>query len=180
MWHKNLSPNLKALAPTASGRFPLLFRSYRVKALSISLSAAMLLALAPAGHGRVLPPPLNSGAETATAQIAPRRIVTLRHNDTAEGSRCTVTSDSLLDDYSSYVEGERFLVRLPQARLFNAHKNPTGRGFADMRVEQGEEDVVISFLLRAGVSVSVNQSFNRLEINFQTNERAGEQGQDND
>lgn len=94
----------------------------------------------------------------------------LRHNETAEGSRCTVTSDSLLDDYSSYVEGERFLVRLPQAKLLRDQNNPQGRGFADMRVEESGEDVVVSFRLQPGASVSVNQSFNRLEINFLTND----------
>ena len=41
-----------------------------------------------------------------------------------------------------------------------------------MRVEQSGDDVVISFLLQSGATVQVNQSFNRLEINFLTNERA--------
>ena len=100
----------------------------------------------------------------------------LRHSETAEGSRCTITSDSLLDDYSSYVEGERFLVRIPQATLFNRRHNTTGSGFADMRVEQGEDDVIVSFLLQPGASVSVNQSFNRLELNFLTNETATASG----
>ena len=98
----------------------------------------------------------------------------LRHSDTSEGSRCTITSDSLLDDYSSYVEGERFLVRLPQSTLFSLRHSPSGRGFADMRVEQGEDDVVVSFLLQPGASVSVSQSFNRLELNFLTNEQEKE------
>lgn len=124
------------------------------------------------GHGKVSFPCAGSLRFASAPQEAQKRIVLLRHNDTAEGSRCTITSDSLLDDYRSYVEGERFLVRLPQAKLFNAHKIPTGRGFADMRVEEGEKDVIISFLLQPGASVSVNQSFNRLEINFLTNEGA--------
>lgn len=140
--------------------------------MSLLLSATTLIALAHVSYGRVLLP--LSGAGYSASQIAQKRVVLLRHSDTAEGSRCTITSDSLLDDYSSYVEGERFLVRLPQSTLFSARNNPAGRGFADMRIEQGEEDVVISFRLQPGASVSVNQSFNRLEINFLTNDGAKE------
>jgi hypothetical protein len=129
----------------------------------------MLIALAGVSYGGALFPTSRAGA-SFIPQSAQKRIVLLRHNETAEGSRCIVTSDSLLDDYSSYVEGERFLVRLPQTKLLRAHGNPTGRGFADMRVEEKEEDVIISFRLQPGTSVSVNQSFNRLEINFLTND----------
>jgi len=89
-----------------------------------------------------------------------------------EGSRCTLTSDTQLGDYSSYVEGERFFVRVPQSTLAGAHSYPAGRGFTDMRVEQSGDDVVITFLLQLGATVHVNQSFNRLEINFLANERA--------
>jgi hypothetical protein len=129
----------------------------------------MLITLAPASSGGALFAGTRKGA-SFIPQIPQKRIVLLRHNDTTEGSRCIITSDSLLDDYSSYVEGERFLVRLPQTKLPRAHDNPKGRGFADMRVEENEEDVVISFRLQPGASVSVNQSFNRLEINFLTND----------
>ena len=174
MWHKNLSPNLKPLASTAPGLFVPLSRRHKVNALAIALSVMILMAGVRVGNGKVLLHEAGSLRFAFAAQEAQKRIVMLRHNDTAEGSRCTITSDSLLDDYISYVEGERFLVRLPQSTLFNAHNNPTGRGFTDMRVEQNEGDVVISFLLQPRTSVSVNQSFNRLEINFLTNEAAKE------
>src|ERR1043165_3858069 len=166
MWHKNLSPNLKAFASTtiAPRLFAPTFR--RQRALSILPVIALLIALAGVSYGGAL----FHGSRAGARFIPQKRIVMLRHNETAEGSRCTITSDSLLDDYSSYVEGERFLVRLPQAQLLRAHNDPKGRGFADMRVEENEEEVLISFRLQPGASVSVNQSFNRLEINFLTND----------
>lgn len=137
--------------------------------------ALILLVCASAGiNNRSVSQTLTDSNDlAAAAQAKARRIVTLRHNDTTEGSRCTITSDSQLDNYSSYVEGERFFVRVPQSNLVKTHTRPTGSGFADMRVEQSGDDVIISFLLQSGATVHLNQSFNRLEINFLTNERAG-------
>lgn len=55
----------------------------------------------------------------------------------------------------------------------SAQNNPEGRGFTDMRVKQGDDDVVgLSFRLQVGATVAINQNFNRLEILFFTNERA--------
>ncbi|MDQ3819590.1 MAG: hypothetical protein M3362_18195, partial [Acidobacteriota bacterium] len=75
----------------------------------------------------------NSNALAAASQAKRTRIITLRHDDTTEGSRCTLTSDSQLSDYSSYVAGERFFVRVPRATLVKAHTVSAGSGFTDMR-----------------------------------------------
>jgi len=122
--------------------------------------------------GRQRPRALSGSATLSFAQRERKRVVTLRHNDTTEGSRCLITSDTPLDDYSSYVEGERFIVRVPQANLSGTHNNPGGRGFADLRAEQSGDDVLVSFRLQAGATVHLNQTFNRLAIEFLTNERA--------
>jgi hypothetical protein len=100
-----------------------------------------------------------------------RRIISARRSDTPEGSRFTLTSDSPLDDYSSYVEGERFFVNIPQATLIGERKELNGHGFADMRIEQSDKDVLLSFRLRQGATVNISRSFNRLDILFLTNER---------
>jgi hypothetical protein len=169
MWHKFFFPVLKSFfCGTAPGR--------KRRSLSAALSVVMLMAGAPPGQVKGQSPLTASGNDYPVRQAAQKRVVMLRHSETAEGSRCTITSDSLLDDYSSYVEGERFLVRIPQATLFNRRHNTAGPGFADMRVEQGEDDVVVSFLLQPGASVSVSQSFNRLELTFLTNETATASG----
>src|SRR5436853_1550401 len=111
MWHKNLSPNLKLLASTAPGLFVPLSRRHKVNALAIALSVMMLMTGVRVGNGKVLLHEMGSLRFAFAPQEAQKqRIVMLRHNDTAEGSRCAITSDSLLNDYSSYVEGERFLV----------------------------------------------------------------------
>jgi hypothetical protein len=101
-----------------------------------------------------------------------KRIVTLRRDDTAEGARFTFRSDSPLDDYRFYVEGERLFVLIPRCALIPAHRDATGRGFADMRVEERNDEVLLSFRLQPGATVAVNQNFNRLDVVFITNERA--------
>jgi hypothetical protein len=175
MWHKNLSPNLKPVASTAPGLFAPLLLRHKHQALSIALSLFMLMTGASVGQGKSCSiTQVRSPLPAFTRQEAQKRLVLLRHSDTAEGSRCTITSDSLLDDYRSYVEGERFFVRVPQATLFNGSHIKSGRGFKDMRVDEGEEDVIISFILQPGTSFNVNQNFNHLEINFLTNDEAKE------
>jgi hypothetical protein len=90
----------------------------------------------------------------------------------AAGARFTFISDSSLEDYSSDAEGDNFFIRIPKAIFTSMQHNPEGRGFTNMRVEQRDDVVVLSFRLQVGASVAINQSFNRLEIVFYTNERA--------
>jgi hypothetical protein len=101
-----------------------------------------------------------------------KRLVTLRRNETPEGSRLTLTSDTPLTDYRSYAEGERVCIMIPQAAFVSARRDESGRGFAEMRVEQREENVMLSFRLQQGATVAVKQNFNRLDVVFMTNERA--------
>jgi hypothetical protein len=108
----------------------------------------------------------------ASSQSHNKRILAVRHNDLPDGARFTLTSDSQLDDYSSYVEGERFFVSVPQAVLINEQTELNGHGFTEMRLEQRAEDVLLSFRLQQGATVNINQTFNRLDILFLTNERA--------
>ena len=61
---------------------------------------------------------------------------------------------------------------IPQAAFVSQGRDESGRGFADMRVEQRDENVMLSFRLQQGSSVAVRQNFNRLEVVFMTNERA--------
>ena len=100
------------------------------------------------------------------------RVVALRRKETVEGARLTLTSDAALDDYSSYVEGERLFVVVPLAALAGATDNLSGRGFRDMRVEPRGTDILLSFRVEVGASVHVRQHFNRLDVVFSTNERA--------
>ena len=172
MWHKIVSPVLNSLNSTTARHLFVSLQCRKHRYLSGSVCALILLVGAMFNNRSVSQTLTDSNALATASQAKAKRIVTLRHNDTMEGSRCTLTSDAQLGDYSSYVEGERFFVRVPQSTLVKTHGNASGRGFTDMRVEQSGDDVVISFLLQSGATVHLNQSFNRLEINFLTNERA--------
>jgi hypothetical protein len=101
-----------------------------------------------------------------------KRLVMFRRNETPEGSRLTLMADAPLADYKSFAEGERVCIMIPQAAFISARRDESGRGFADMRIEQRDENVMLSFRLQPGATVAVNQNFNRLDVVFMTNERA--------
>jgi hypothetical protein len=143
---------------------------------STVISAIILLtamsAAAPINNGKWSQALKISYALSSSSKPQNKRIIATKLSDTPDGARFTLTSDSPLDDYSSYVEGERFFVHVPQANLINEQKEVNGHGFADLRIEQRSEDVVISFNLQQGATVNISRNFNRLEILFLTNERA--------
>ena len=116
--------------------------------------------------------PTSRADDSPLNELKRKRITTLRRNETPEGSRLTFTSDAPLDDYKFYVEGERLFVLIPRCALVTALSDLSGRGFTDMRVEQRDGEVILSFRLQPGSTVAVNQSFNRLAVIFMTNERA--------
>jgi hypothetical protein len=110
-------------------------------------------------------------AVSSFAEAYKKRVLMLRRNETPDGERFTFTSDTSLDDYKSFVEGERIYVMIPQASFAPARSDPSGRGYTDLRIEQRDDDVMFSFRLQQGATVAVNQNFNRLEVVFITNER---------
>jgi hypothetical protein len=115
-------------------------------------------------------------AVSSLSKTYKKRILMLRRNESADGARFTLMSDSPLSDYKSFAEGERVCVMIPQAAFIQTRNDASGRGFADMRIEQRDDDVVISFRLQQGATVAVNQNFNRLDVVFITNERANSKG----
>ena len=118
----------------------------------------------------VIPAAVSSSASSSGTER--KRLVTLRRNETPEGSRLTLKSDAPLTDYKSFAEGERVCIMIPQAAFVSQRRDESGRGFADMRIEQRDENVMLSFRLQTGATVAVNQNFNRLDVVFMTNERA--------
>lgn len=95
----------------------------------------------------------------------------LRRHESPDGPRFTLTADAPLDDYRSYAEGERLCVMIPRAALASTRGEAHASGFADMRVEERDGDLLLSFRLQTGASVLVKQSFNRMDVVFNTNER---------
>ena len=146
---------LNTLSPKSPGRL-------RARLLIVSL---LLHALVPAVA--------SSRAAASSIDVPQRkRVIALRRSETEDGARFTLTSDTVLDDYKSYAEGERLFVLVPRAALSSTRGEVTrGRGFADLRVEQREDGLLISFRLQTGATVAVNQNFNRLDVVFITNEQ---------
>jgi hypothetical protein len=119
--------------------------------------------------------PTTKGAAEARPGPSRRRIASVRSVGGPAGSRVVVTSDSVLDDYTAYRAGSRFHVLIPRADASAVSQNLSAAGLADTRVERRGEDVVLSFALPDNVSARVRQSFNRLEVIFET--RDGRQQQ---
>ena len=142
----------------------------RARALWSLVWAAVLLCVLPAGAQQLasLATEPNGGAKpSAPAAEAPRpkRLAPLRASETAGGARISITADAALDDYAAYREGERFLVRLPQASLAAAQRELAAvAGVTDLRVEQHGADVLVSFRLSPGTTARVKQNFNRLDV----------------
>jgi hypothetical protein len=95
-----------------------------------------------------------------------KRLASLRTSDLPEGSRVTITSDASLDDYTAYREANRFHILIPQAKTSDAINPTRGRGFTDIQLERRGADLDLSFVLQPGVSASVAQKFNRLDVTF--------------
>jgi hypothetical protein len=113
-------------------------------------------------------------SDSSPTRTGRKRVVKLRQDArTAEAPRFTLAADAPVDDYRSFADGDRFSVLIPRSALASPQSIPSGPGFSDMRVEQRGDDVILSFRLREGASVSVQQNFNRLEVAFSTNERPG-------
>jgi hypothetical protein len=99
-------------------------------------------------------------------------MVMLQRIETPDGPRFTLKADAPLDDYRSFAEGDRICVMIPQSAFVTARGSGSGRGYADLRIEQRDNSVMLSFRLQQGATVAVNQNFNRLDVSFITNERA--------
>lgn len=108
--------------------------------------------------------PAGKVARALGTRARARRVAHLRADDTAEGTRVTVTSDAPLSDYAAYRRGADFVVRIPQAESEAAHQFVSGRGLAATRVEQAEGDLLLVFRLEPGAAARVSQNFNRLEV----------------
>jgi hypothetical protein len=151
----------------------------RAVPLLLLLLLALILSVdvkAQSASGPAIPASSNStiAAAAAVSLDGPgrKRIVMLQRIETPDGPRFTLKADAPLDDYRSFAEGERICVMIPQAAFVTARNDNSGRGFADLRIEQRETGVMLSFRLQQGATVAVNQNFNRLNVSFITNERA--------
>lgn len=167
---RTLSSN--SIHTPAQTRLRLSHHSRRAFVVSLLLLALSASKDAQAASRRVSVRLTKPAAVSPASRPDRKRLVMFRRNETPEGSRLTLTADAPLADYRSFAEGERVCIMIPQAAFVSARENESGRGFAEMRVEQREENVMLSFRLQQGATVTVKQNFNRLDVVFMTNERA--------
>lgn len=167
---RSLSINL--IHTQAQMRLPLSRNSRQVLIVALLLFALIAGSDAQAASRRRSLRLTKPAAVSSTPEPDRKRLVTFRRNETPEGSRLTLTADAPLTDYRSFAEAERVCIMIPQAAFASARRDESGRGFADMRVEQRDENVMLSFRLQQGATVTVKQNFNRLDVVFMTNERA--------
>jgi hypothetical protein len=146
---------------------PLLFslRAFLILA-AITLAASLTIHAQSEQVSNAGQPRRNNFAPRAARPAQLKRLMALRSTPIAEGSRVRIASDQALNDYSAYRNGDRFYVVLPNASGESLQSNLSAPGFVDARIEQRGDDCVISFGLEPGASASVDQRFNRLDVNF--------------
>jgi hypothetical protein len=105
-------------------------------------------------------------AHVSAAGTPLKRLVASRLLDAPEGARVQVASDAPLNDYTSRLEGGNFYVLIPRAEASFSKMPAAGHGFTSAQVEQRDDNVVLSFRLQQGASVTVSHGFNRLDIIF--------------
>ena len=116
---------------------------------------------------------VSFGETHASAQIkTPKRVTSVRAAKAPEGSKVTVVSNSALNDYEAYRQGDRFYVKVPQAGLAASRPKLRGDGFDDVQVQKTGDDVIFSFRLQPGTAARVNQSQNRLDVVFATSPKS--------
>ncbi|MEO8434799.1 MAG: HEAT repeat domain-containing protein [Pyrinomonadaceae bacterium] len=145
---------------TLSRSFVLLYRSciLLVFLLTVALSPLTSVALR-AQTNR------NSKAQPSAAS-AQKRAATLHANDSAEGSRVSISSEATLDDYEAYRRGDRFYVKLPGIDVSQAQAKMRARGFGDVSVQKSGGATLLSFHMQPGTIARVDQRGSRLEVVF--------------
>src|SRR5205085_3572593 len=110
---------------------------------------------------------------SAPAKPRNKNIARMSSSDAPGGSKVTITSDGVLNDYSAYRSGDRFYVVIPQA---NAGRigGVRGRGFEGTQVKRRGQDVIMSFKLQPGASARVDQRFNQLVVQFNAPDIGGQ------
>jgi hypothetical protein len=110
---------------------------------------------------------ISAGLIAGAAQLkTQKRITALQLGEAADGSRVTIISDSVLNDYEAFRRGDRFYVRIPLADFTSALPRLHGDGFDDVQVQKVADSLVVSFKLQPGASARVDQRSNRLDVIF--------------
>lgn len=104
--------------------------------------------------------------QTTSSTTAAKQVAGVRSKDTPGGTVVTITSDVLLSDYGAYRNGDTYRILIPAVSLALNNVHVEGTSFSDAKVEATGTNLVFSFRLNNGVSPSVSQRANQLEITF--------------
>ncbi len=143
----------------------------RLRAALLLVCCACLLSVVALGQQ----PGKSAPAQTGQRPQKSKQIFLSGKNESPRGSSVTIRSDTPLNDYSAYRSGDRFYVVIPKASANSMPRGASGRGFADMQVQQRGNDVVLSYKLQPGAKPRVNQRFDRLDVVFDTPEGSSAQ-----
>ena len=134
-------------------------RTLAISVTAFGCAAGLLLPFSTVvTQGRAAP-----GNVTKLAKRAHR--ITLRVNDSPEGSRVELTADQSLDSYEAHRRGYRFYLQIPRTEVPDVD-TLRGRAFTRVEVEPRSEATILSFHLAPGATARVEQWRNKLEIVF--------------
>ncbi|HET6891335.1 MAG TPA: hypothetical protein VFH31_09555 [Pyrinomonadaceae bacterium] len=108
----------------------------------------------------------DQSQSVSSGSVSAKQVSAVRSKDTSNGTLVTITSDEMLSDYGAYRNGDNFLILIPQVSLALNNVHVEGTAFADAKVEARGTNLAFSFRLKNGVTVSVSQRANQLEVNF--------------
>lgn len=115
----------------------------------------------------------GSGIPASLAQVkSQKRITSLQSGETSSGTRVSLFSDSILNDYEAFRRGDRFYVKIPFAGFDAAQPSLRANAFEDIQIQRVGDSLVVSFKLQPGVSARVDQRSNRLDVYFTSPNKA--------
>lgn len=86
-------------------------------------------------------------------------------SEALDGSVVTLYADAPLGECTTLINGRALYILIPKANVtLGKGVSLSGRNFSDARIEQSGENVVVSFVLRPGVTARVEEKFNRLKV----------------
>lgn len=128
----------------------------------LTIPAVLVVMLA----SQLAPAQSQNDQTTPSATAEAKQVAGVRSKDTPSGTVVTITSDELLSDYGAYRSGDTYSVLIPAVSLALNNIHVEGTSFSDAKVEAKGTNLAFSFRLKSGVSPSVSQKANQLEITF--------------
>jgi hypothetical protein len=111
---------------------------------------------------------IRVSSEPPAAKLPRKRITSLESDDAPGGATITITADTVLNDYSAFRSGDRFVVIIPRADADAQTRmsGMRGRGFEDGQTIREGANLLYSFKLARGASARASQRLNQVTVQF--------------